>query len=435
MATTYTTKINAVSSSSTISNTYELKLEVSTTKKDNNSTDVKMIGYIRSINSSYGAYNLENGASNTLKIIDEDNKTQYSASFKTKYDTRSTNSYYKLFTKTVNIVHGSDGARSIKFSWQFKETSVSYNPQGTLNSSTLALSTATYTVSYNANGGTGAPAAQTKKHGVDLTLSTTKPTRSKDDNGNTYTFDGWSESSDSSTVNYEAGGIYKANKSVTLYAVWRKTTTVVLYRISYNANGGSGAPAAQFKKEGTSITLSNTKPTRAGYTFKGWATSSTSTTVAYNPGATYSKDAGLILYAVWTPWTYTLIFDANGGTGAPSSVTKSGDIPIQIPETKPTKTNYIFKRWNTKSDGTGKSYYPLSSFDVIQNGGTITLYAIYANTDILIYSSGKCKAMDFIEGDTIAFYSTGTIVAPEFIEGSVMSISKNNFKFTELIEK
>lgn len=72
------------------------------------------------------------------------------------------------------------------------------------------------------------------------------------------------------------------------------------YTISYNANGGSGAPGNQTKYHGTNITLSSTIPTRSGYSFKGWATSADSTSVAYSPGATYTGNAALTLYAIWS---------------------------------------------------------------------------------------------------------------------------------------
>ena len=78
-----------------------------------------------------------------------------------------------------------------------------------------------------------------------------------------------------------------------------RAVKAVIYTISYDANGGSGAPAAQQKLKGTALTLSTTKPTLSGYTFKGWAMSKTATTVAYAPGASYTEDADATLYAVW----------------------------------------------------------------------------------------------------------------------------------------
>jgi|GEM_PF-5699774 len=71
------------------------------------------------------------------------------------------------------------------------------------------------------------------------------------------------------------------------------------YVITYSANGGSGAPAAQTKTQSTALTLSSTKPSRAGYTFLGWAESSTATTAQYQPGGSFTKDANTTLYAVW----------------------------------------------------------------------------------------------------------------------------------------
>jgi hypothetical protein len=72
----------------------------------------------------------------------------------------------------------------------------------------------TYTITYNANGGTGAPASQIKTQGVAMTLSSTIPIKSG------YTFKGWSISNVSTTAQYQAGGSYTANESITLYAVW-----------------------------------------------------------------------------------------------------------------------------------------------------------------------------------------------------------------------
>lgn len=70
------------------------------------------------------------------------------------------------------------------------------------------------------------------------------------------------------------------------------------YTVSYNANGGSGAPSAQTKTHGTTLKLSSTVPKREGYKFIGWSTSSTGSTV-YNAGANYTANAPVTLYAVW----------------------------------------------------------------------------------------------------------------------------------------
>lgn len=77
------------------------------------------------------------------------------------------------------------------------------------------------------------------------------------------------------------------------------TITAKSYTVSYNANGGSGAPASQTKTHGTALTLSSVKPTRSGHTFLGWSTSSTATSASYSAGGSFTSNADTTLYAVW----------------------------------------------------------------------------------------------------------------------------------------
>ena len=72
------------------------------------------------------------------------------------------------------------------------------------------------------------------------------------------------------------------------------------YAITFNANGGSGAPGDQTKWYGETLTLPTTVPTRSGYDFAGWATSATATSAAYSAGGDYTPNAAATLYAVWS---------------------------------------------------------------------------------------------------------------------------------------
>ncbi len=83
------------------------------------------------------------------------------------------------------------------------------------------------------------------------------------------------------------------------------------YSISYDANGGSGAPSTQSKAHGTDMTISDTLPTRFGYTFLGWATYSTASSPEYYPGDTFSGNYSCTLYAVWEEAT---VFDSYAGS-------------------------------------------------------------------------------------------------------------------------
>ena len=222
----------------------------------------------------------------------------------------------------------------------------------------------TYTISYDANGGSGAPNSQTKTYGVDLKLSGTKPTRTG------YTFLGWSTNKSATTATYAAGGTYKENSGATLYAVWSINT----YTISYDANGGSGAPNSQTKTYGVDLTLSKTKPTRDGYDFLGWSTNKSATTATYAAGGKYTSNSGTTLYAVWKQTSFTVSYNANGGNDAPDSQTKTYDVELTLSSKAPTRAGYIFQGWGTSSSATTATYQPGGKYTA--NSG-ITLYAVW----------------------------------------------------------
>lgn len=101
------------------------------------------------------------------------------------------------------------------------------------------------------------------------------------------------------------GGVDSSHGSAT---VLNKPSTVTLsltipakdnYAVTYDANGGTGAPASQTKWYGENLTLQSDVPTRNGYLFLGWGTSASATTASYQPSATYTANAALALYAVW----------------------------------------------------------------------------------------------------------------------------------------
>lgn len=206
------------------------------------------------------------------------------------YDINGKTSVYTIASGTKKISKtrsqqtiGFSCSMAFNMSWN-GEWANTKSASGTITIGALKSST----VTYNANGGSGAPSTQTKWAGEILTLSSTTPTR------NGYTFQGWSTSNDSS-VEYSAGAQYGFDESVTLYAVWKAHT----YIVSYNANGGTGAPGNQTKTHDQTLKLSTTKPTRTNYNFMGWGTSASSTTVAYASGANYTSNSAITLYAIW----------------------------------------------------------------------------------------------------------------------------------------
>ena len=241
---------------------------------------------------------------------------------------------------------------------------------------------ATYTVSYNANGGSGAPGSQTKTYGSTLTLSSTKPTRTG------HTFKNWNTASGGGGTSYNPGGSYTSNSAVTLYAQWTANT----YKITYNANGGSGAPAAQtytYASSGT-VNLSSTVPTKTGYTFLGWSTSSTATAASYSAGQAWSKSnaSNYTLYAVWQVNTYTITYNANGGENAPAaqSYTYAASGTITLTAAIPIRDKYEFKGWAESAIATSPTIQPGDSWNK-STTKNVTLYAVWEKLELctLVY--------------------------------------------------
>ena len=186
----------------------------------------------------------------------------------------------------------------------------------------------------------------------------------------TYTYD---RGTSNKTVSYAVkltginvvGGTMTATTSISVPAK-------ASYTVSYNANGGSGAPSSQTKWYGTNITLSSITPYRTGYIFQGWSTSSGGG-VAYNPSSTYSSNASITLYAVWSIITYSISYNANGGSGAPGTQYKNYGATLTLSSVKPTRANYNFKGWATSASG-GVAYNAGSSYSA---NSSITLYAVW----------------------------------------------------------
>lgn len=190
----------------------------------------------------------------------------------------------------------------------------------------------------------------------------------------TYSISGNGSATKTITVafrNYNNDNGKSATKNVSFNVTVPAWTS---YTIKYNANGGTGAPGSQTKWKDQKLTLSSTKPTRTGYTFLGWSTSSTATSATYSAGGSYTNNSAATLYAVWKANTYTVTYNANGGTGAPASQTKTYGVTLTLSSTKPTRTNYTFKGWGTSAAATTVTYASGASYT--QNAG-ITLYAIW----------------------------------------------------------
>ena len=238
------------------------------------------------------------------------------------------------------------------------------------NTNTFTIA-GTYIVHFNANNGTGTMPDQ-KIYATHYTNL----------NPNTFTrtgfgFDGWNTQPDGTGTEYEDDASVKdlaaVNSSITLYAQWRAG----VYAIKYYLNNGTVEPSnpTTYTPDTETFTLNN--PTKTGYTFKGW--SGTDLTGDENLTVTITKGSmGDRTYtANYTPYTYYIRFNANGGTGTMNNQEMAYGTAHNLTANEFEKPEYMFAGWNTQLDGEGTSY---EDEEAVRNltavdGGIVDLYA------------------------------------------------------------
>ena len=136
-----------------------------------------------------------------------------------------------------------------------------------------------------------------------------------------------------------------------LYARWTANT----YNVAFNANGGTGTMEPQTHTYDASQALTSNAFTRTGYAFSHWATNPDGTGTTYTNGQTVqnlttSNGATIPLYAQWNPITYTVSFNANGGTGTMAAQTHTYDASQALTSNAFTNAGYSFTGWATAAD-------------------------------------------------------------------------------------
>lgn len=198
------------------------------------------------------------------------------------------------------------------------------------------------------------------------------------------------------------------------------------YTITYNANGGSGAPAAQTKYYGSTLSLSSVKPTRTGYSFLGWSTSSTATSASYTAGGSYTANASDTLYAVWKANTYAVSYNANGGSGAPAGQTKTYGKTLVLSTVKPTRTYYNFKGWATSATAVTASYAAGANYTA---NTALTLYAVWELAYVKPRITGLSVSRFTSDGTDGIVSDAGTYALVEFSWASDFAVSSINISW------
>ncbi|MFI3327462.1 MAG: InlB B-repeat-containing protein, partial [Clostridia bacterium] len=150
----------------------------------------------------------------------------------------------------------------------------------------------------------------------------------------------------------------------------------------------SNMPSSQTKTYGVTLTLRSDTPTRTGYTFQGWSTSSgTSNTVNYAKSASYTTNASDVLYAVWKINACTITLNANGGTlGTTTSYTVDYGGTVSLWSASwATRTGYTFLGYSTDPNATTAEFLPryTTNSNIYTITASDTWYAVWkVNTDI-----------------------------------------------------
>ena len=232
-----------------------------------------------------------------------------------------------------------------------------------------------YTLSFDANGGIGS--MKNQSFTFDMPFSLNRNTFTKDG----YIFKEWNTKSDGTGTSYTDGQTISASENITLYAIWKNVTGTIVYNSNYSDN----QTKTQTFTFNTDTQLDKNTFTRTGYIFKEWNTKVDGTGTSYTDGQTISASEDITLYAIWKNVTGTIVYNSNYSDNQTKTQTFTFNTDTQLDKNTFARTGYIFKEWNTKSDGTGESYTDGQTINVSKD---ITLYAIWKNvTGTIVYNS------------------------------------------------
>lgn len=268
-----------------------------------------------------------------------------------------------------------------------------------------------YTVRFAGNGATGGGTPdQAFQYNIGQNLRRNGFTRDG------YTFTGWKRADNQQAY---GDGQWVTNLTtqpdgiVTMVAQWSANEAHIRYNPNPPAGktaGGRGTPNWD-GHTGDTPTIGQNGWTIDGYTFAGWATSPDGSGARYAPGARWTANGTLTLYAQWTPGQAGLTYDGNGATGGKTDPqTGKTDEKINVRDNGFTRDGYTFVTWNTQADCKGNAVKPNSEWTL---RGSSTLYACWAgNAQTLTYhgngaTGGNTAAQSGKTGDELTTNANG----------------------------
>ena len=311
----------------------------------------------------------------------------------------STATFTEVVAGTYNIYVGKDSNHKTTLIDSNVDVTVPKTDVSIGNGNTSTAIVNYYTLTLNKDSNT------TTVNGAGVYLSNQTASISATAFATNYEFDNWTKTEGNTPAN--------ANSASTTVSMSAKTTLTANaklsgYSITFNANGGTGTMSNQVIPMNTSATIKANTFTKSGETFIGWNTQANGQGTAYLDEEEITPTGNMTLYAQWQEvWAvnlsysnentfipcadaqcaldyiagmvmpHTITYNANGGTGTMSSQTVNANDSVTLTTNVFTKSGSTFEGWNTKANGTGKSYSDGQTITPTEN---MTLYAQWDET-------------------------------------------------------
>ena len=268
-----------------------------------------------------------------------------------------------------------------------------------------------YTVRFAGNGATG---GNTPDQAFQYNIG--RPLRRNGFTRDGYTFTGWKRADNQQAY---GDGQWVTNLTtqpdgiVTMVAQWSANEAHIRYNPNPPAGktaGGNGTPNWD-GHTGDTPAIRGNGWTIDGYTFAGWTTNADGGGTKYAPGASWTANGTLTLYAQWTPGQASLTYDGNGATGGKTDPQNGvTDQKVNVRQNGFTRDGYTFVRWDTQADCRGKAVNPGDKWTL---QGSSTLYACWTgNMQPLTYhgngaTGGNTAAQSGKTGDELTTNANG----------------------------
>ena len=299
----------------------------------------------------------------------------------------------KTYTKTVPLLKSGTTVKIYTLT-MINQLGQGENIKGRTQNITSSLGTGAYEVTefqLTLNAGTGITSTSgggKYKQGVTVSIDAIV--------SNGYTWNKWTGSTSylNSSTTTKSNSVTMPSSNITLTA----NATANTYKVNWDAQGGSASSTSSNIQFNSTYTLPTA--TKEGYTLKGWYTA-TSGGTQITTSTKHTTVGDVTYYAQWTPITYTIVFNANGGSGTMSNMSCTYDQSYNLTKNIFTKEKYIFTGWATSVDGEIVYQDQESIKNLTEAKNIITLYAVWIEEGItyIYYNNKYQKAQVYIFDD------------------------------------